>query len=291
MPPPARGRERISKRSSGPLQRAASKAKAGVNGGHYLTDWCKRYMKVIIYIMLFLTAISAAAQPDRRDVRRGNRDYKKENWKEAEIEYRKGIVKDSLSVAANYNLAADLYRQNNPQEAQKVLDRIKDVAPATENAADYYYNLGDVAIANQDWQSAVTAFEQSLLRNPGDLDAKENYIYAKKKLQQQQNQQDQQQNDQNQDNQNQDNKDQNQDRNDQNKDDQDQNKDQQDRNQDNQNQDRNQQDQQQGQQPKITPQAAQQMLQAIQAKEKETQEKVKKEKAAALQSRQKERNW
>ena len=231
--------------------------------------------------MLFLTAISAAAQPDKRDVRRGNRDYKKENWKEAEIEYRKGIVKDSLSVAANYNLAADLYRQNNPQEAQKVLDRIKEVAPATENAADYYYNLGDVAIANQDWQTAVTAFEESLLRNPGDLNAKENYIYAKKKLQQQQNQQNQQQNDQNPDNQ-----DQNQDRNDQNQDNQnqDQNKDQQDQNKD-------QQDRQQDQQPKITPQAAQQMLQAIQAKEKETQEKVKKEKAAALQSRQKERNW
>ena len=233
--------------------------------------------------MLFLTAISAAAQPDKRDVRRGNRDYKKENWKEAEIEYRKGIVKDSLSVAANYNLAADLYRQNNPQEAQKVLDRIKEVAPATENAADYYYNLGDVAIANQDWQTAVTAFEESLLRNPGDMNAKENYIYAKKKLQQQQNQQNQQQNDQNQDNQ-----DQNQDRNDQNKDNQDQNKDQQDQNQD---QNKDQQDRQQDQQPKITPQAAQQMLQAIQAKEKETQEKVKKEKAAALQSRQKDRNW
>ena len=233
--------------------------------------------------MLFLTAITAAAQPDKRDVRRGNRDYKKENWKEAEIEYRKGIVKDSLSVAANYNLAADLYRQNNPQEAQKVLDRIKEVAPATENAADYYYNLGDVAIANQDWQTAVTAFEESLLRNPGDMNAKENYIYAKKKLQQQQNQQNQQQNDQNQDNQ-----DQNQDRNDQNKDNQDQNKDQQDQNQD---QNKDQQDRQQDQQPKITPQAAQQMLQAIQAKEKETQEKVEKEKAAALQSRQKDRNW
>ena len=235
--------------------------------------------------MLFLTAISAAAQPDKRDVRRGNRDYKKENWKEAEIEYRKGIVKDSLSVAANYNLAADLYRQNNPQEAQKVLDRIKEVAPATENAADYYYNLGDVAIANQDWQTAVTAFEESLLRNPGDVNAKENYIYAKKKLQQQQNQQNQQQNDQNQDNQ-----DQNQDRNDQNKDNQDQNQDNQNQDQ-NKDQNKNQQDGQQEQQPKITPQAAQQMLQAIQAKEKETQEKVKKEKAAALQSRQKDRNW
>ena len=33
------------------------------------------------------------------------------------------------------------------------------------------------------------------------------------------------------------------------------------------------------------------MLQAIQAKEKETQEKVKKQKAEALKSRQKEKNW
>ena len=251
-------------------------------------------MNKIVYILvgvLSLVAMEASAQVDKRDVRRGNRDYKKENYKEAEIEYRKAIVKDSLSVAANYNLAADLYRQGNAQEAQKVLDRIKDVAPATENAADYYYNLGDVAIANQDWQGAVNAFEQSLLRNPGDLDAKENYIYAKKKLeqQQQQQQQDQQNQDQNQDNQDQ-NNDQNKD-DDKNDDQQDQNKDQQnDQNdQKDQNKDQNQQDQ--GQQPKITPQAAQQMLQAIQAKEKETQDKVNKEKAKALQSRQKDRNW
>ena len=242
-------------------------------------------------MLLALLSVNAAGQIDKRDVRRGNRDYKKENYKDAEIEYRKAIVKDSLSVAANYNLAADLYRQNNSQEAQKVLDRIKDVAPASESASDYYYNLGDIAIANQDWQTAVTAFEESLLRNPADLDAKENYIYAKKKLQQQQQQQQNQQNNQNQnnqDNQNDQNQDQNQQNNDQNQDDK---KDQDQQNDQNQNNDQNDQDQQQGQQPKITPQAAQQMLQAIQAKEKETQEKVKKEKAKALQSRQKDRNW
>ena len=38
-------------------------------------------------------------------------------------------------------------------------------------------------------------------------------------------------------------------------------------------------------------QQAQQMLRAIQAKEKETQDKVDKEKAAALKSREKEKNW
>ena len=250
-------------------------------------------MKRLIYILLLaFLSVNAAGQIDKRDVRRGNRDYKKENYKDAEIEYRKAIVKDSLSVAANYNLAADLYRQNNSQEAQKVLDRIKEVAPASENASDYYYNLGDIAIANQDWQTAVTAFEESLLRNPADLDAKENYIYAKKKLQQQQQQQNQQnnQNQNNQDNQNDQNQDQNQQNNDQNQDDKKDQDQQNDQNQNNDQNDQNQQ-QQQGQQPKITPQAAQQMLQAIQAKEKETQEKVNKERAEALKSRQKEKNW
>ena len=256
-------------------------------------------------MLLLLVAISAAGQEDKRDVRRGNRDYKKGEFAEAEIDYRKGIVKDTLSVPANYNLASSLYRQNKAKEALEVLQKqsVKELAADSQYGADYFYNLGDAAIAMEDWQTAVDALEESLLRNPGDLDAKENYIYAKKKLEQQQqqqqndqNQNDKNQNDQNQDQQNKDNKDDNKDQNkdqqnkDQNKDQQDQKKDQQDQNKDQQDQNKDNKDQQ-GQQPKISPQAAQQMLQAIQAKEKETQEKVKKEKAAALQSRQKERNW
>ncbi len=260
-------------------------------------------MKRVLYILLtflfvFGGVAPAGAQVDRRDVRKGNRDFKKENYREAEIDYRKALVKDSLSLAANYNLANTLYKEGNHEQAGKCLETVKDIAPASASAADYYFNLGDVAIAREDWQGAVDAFKESLLRNTGDLQAKENYIYAKKKLEDQQNQQDQnqqdqnQQNDQNQNDQNQDQNDQNQnqDQNDQNQnrqnDQQNQNNDQ---NQDNQNdQDRQ---NQQGQQPKISPQAAQQMLQAIQAKEKETQEKVNKQKAEALKSRQKEKNW
>lgn len=267
----------------------------------------KIYRYILSVSLLCASVLCSMAQEDVRDVRRGNRDFKKENYREADIDYRKALVKDSTSVAANYNLANTLYRQGDMEQARKMLDRVKETAPATEAAADYYYNLGDVAIAQQDWQTAVDALEQSLLRNPGDLQAKENYIYARKKLQEQQNQQqnnqDQQndQNDQNKDQQ--DNKDaqQNQDKNDdQNKnndDRQDQKNDRQDnQDQNNDQQQDQQQDQQkpqqsQGEQPKISPQAAQQMLQAIQAKEKETQDKVNKEKAAALKARQKDKNW
>lgn len=171
---------------------------------------------------------------------------------------------------------------------------------ASPDGAQYFYNLGSVAIAQQDWKTAVESLQLSLLMNPDDLNAKENYIYAKKKLEDQQQNQNQNQDNQDQNNQNnQDNQnDQNQD---QNQDNQDQQQDQNDRNQD-QNDDQNQNDQsqddqdqqqdnRQGEQPQITPQAAQQMLQAIQAKEKETQDKVNKARAAAVESRQKEKNW
>ena len=251
----------------------------------------KQYRYIILVAVTFLMGVSAMAQVDKKDVRRGNRDFRKENFREAEIDYRKALVKDSMSVAANYNLASTLYREGDYAQAMQTLERVKDVAPMSPASADYYFNLGDAALQQQDYQKAVEAFGESLIRRPDDLQAKENFIYAKKKLQDQQQNQQNQNNDQNQDNQD------NQDQNDQNRnkdqDDQDQQNDQDknDQNQD-QNQDQNDQPQQsQGQQPKISPQAAQQMLQAIQAKEKETQDKVNKQKAEALKSRQKEKNW
>lgn len=238
----------------------------------------KKY--ILIIFLLPLAMSSAWSQEDRSDVRKGNRDYRKENWREAEIDYRKALVKDSMSVAATYNLASTLYREGDPASAQKVLEGRKDVAAASANAADYFYNLGDAALANKDYQTAVDAFKESLLLNPGDLNAKENYIYAKKKLE------DQRQNQQNQQNQNDRNQQNDQDK----KDDKKENEDQQPPKQQPQDKpDNNRQEQQQ--EPKISPQAAQQMLQAIQEKEKETQDKVKKEKAKALNSRQKEKNW
>ena len=252
----------------------------------------KSFRYILVVSMLLSVALTASAQVDRHDVRAGNRKFRKDNWKEADISYRKALVKDSTSVAANYNLANTLYRQENYEEAEKLMKKIGDNASASANAADYWYNTGDIAIAKKDWQGAVNAFKEALLKNPSDMDAKENYIYAKKMLENQQkngggNGDGQDNQDQNKNGQDQ-NKDQN---NDQNNDGQ--NKDQAQNQNQNQNNGQGNGNQQppQGQEGKISPQQAQQMLRAIQAKEKETQDKVNKEKADALKSRQKEKNW
>ena len=238
-------------------------------------------MKRYLLILLMLCSLPAFAQADRHDVRAGNRKFRGGRFQEAEIDYRKAALKDSTSLHAQYNLASALYRQENWQGASEALAKVKDRPDLT---AAVHYNAGDAALQQKDYRAAVDAFRQALLLDPADLDAKENYIYAKKMLENQQNggggdnQQDQNQDQQNQDQ----NKDQDQDQN-QDQQNQDQNQ------QDQQNQD--QQDQQQDQQPQISPQQAQQMLRAIQAKEQETQDKVNREKAALLKSRQKEKNW
>lgn len=225
---------------------------------------------VTVLLVLLLNAASAFAQADRHDVRQGNRYFEKGDFGEAELAYRKGLVKDSLSTAARYNLASSLYRQENYDGAKEIMGSFD----GQEVSADIHYNTGDIALQLKDYAAAVEAFRQSLLQNPGDLDAKENYIYAKKMLENQQNGGRGEQ--------------ENQDDND---------------GQDDQNQSGQQPQPQPGQddgdggddgsgnEASISPQQAQQMLNAVQAREEQTRDKVDREKAAALKSRQKEKNW
>ena len=239
--------------------------------------------RLMILILALVSAVTVSAQTDRKEVRAGNKAFRKGDFRKSEIDYRKAVLKDSLSVAAQYNLASSLYRQDDYEGAQKALSSIAETVSGIETAgtkADFYFNQGDVALAQKDYASAVKSFRQSLLLRPDDMDAKENYIYAKEMLRQSQDNQGGQDGDnsQNQDNQN-NNKDNNQQ---QNNDNQQQN---------NQNQQNPQDQNNAAAEGNISRQQARQMLNAIQAKEKETQDKVKKEKAEMLKSRQKEKNW
>ena len=241
--------------------------------------------RLMILILALVSAVTVSAQTDRKEVRAGNRAFRKGDFRKSEIDYRRAVLKDSLSVAAQYNLASSLYRQDDYEGAQKALSSIAETVSgieAAETKADFYFNQGDVALAQKDYASAVKSFRQSLLLRPDDMDAKENYIYAKEMLRQSQDNQGGQDGDnsQNQDDQNnQNNQDNNQQQNNNNQ------------QQNNQNQQNPQDQNNAAAEGNISRQQARQMLNAIQAKEKETQDKVKKEKAEMLKSRQKEKNW
>lgn len=260
-------------------------------------------IELIFIAFVFCVTLFAQAPADRSQVRKGNRAYNLGKLAQAEDLYHKALSLDSNSVAANYNLANTLYKEEKYADAEKFIDKAEAAAVADPSlkSDDIYFNKGNLALQQKNYSTAVEAFKQSLLRNPGDMDARESYIYAKKMLQDQQNNQ-------NQNNQNQQNQNQNQDKNnqDQNKDqqnqnqnqDQNQNKQDQDQNKQDQNQDQNQdknQDQQDRQQSpsagQLSKEAMEQMLKANEAKEKQTQEKVKEQEAMRMKSRQKDKNW
>ena len=237
---------------------------------------------VAVLILMLASPVMLQAQSDRSEVRAGNRDFRKGEFREAELDYKRALVEDSTSITAKYNLGNALYRTESYSEAELYLkglgDSLKSVSPS--RASDCFHNSGNLALKQKKYQEAVDAYKESLRLEPDNFETKSNLAYAQKMLKEQQQQQ-QQQNQ----NQQQDQKDQQ---------DQDQNKEQDQQNQDNkqdQNQDQQNQQQQQQDQPQITPQAAQQMLQAIEDKEKQTQDKVKKAKAEQQKSKEKEKNW
>ena len=131
--------------------------------------------------------------------RKGNGLYKEGNYKEAEVEYRKALIKDSLSLAGNYNLANVMMQQEDAANAELIYGKLGDtiskmpqeidwknnsvkVEKKNTLAPDYYHNLGNSFLAQKRYQEAVDAYKNALRRNPGDNETRENYIYAKKEL-------------------------------------------------------------------------------------------------------------
>ena len=223
---------------------------------------------------------------ERVCLRQGNKLYEKTRYAEAEVEYRKALQANPSSEKAQFNLATSLMRQgsvtaqsddkNNPMnQAEQLLTNLAKGAQDKQLRGKACYDLGNIAYGRQDYGKAVEFYKHALRCNPDDDQARHNLRLAQlKKQQQDQNKDNKDQNkDQNQDQ----NKDQNKDQDKQNQDqNQDKNKDQQDQDKQNQNQNQNQDQQQQKQQQQggMSQQNAEQVLKAMQDRERATQQRI-----------------
>lgn len=160
----------------------------------------KRIYPILLLAAVLLGAQSVWAQQESRDVRRGNKQYEKENYSEAEVNYRRGLDKNDKSFEAHYNLGDALFRQEKYPEAleqytlaEKQLrsNDGKESKKVKERLAATYHNIGNACFAQQQYDKAVAAYQESLRRNPKDNDTRYNLVKAMQQLQQQQQQQNQ----------------------------------------------------------------------------------------------------
>lgn len=264
--------------------------------------------KLILLLLSFVSLLPAFAdgnsvdtstRKERNYIRQGNALYNEKRFAEAEVAYRKALEENAASEVAMYNLATSLIRQagsadpnsgNNPmQEASSILQNLARYAQQSSIAEKAYYNMGNMAFNQQQYDQAINMYKGALRKNPDNDKARQNLRLAQLKRQEQQNQdqnqdqdkQDQNQQDQQQDKQDQQNQDQNQDQ------DKDQNK------QPNQDKKDEQKQQPQQQQGSISNENANKILKAMENEENATRRKVQEQQKneAASSSRVRGKQW
>lgn len=231
-------------------------------------------IRIIIAILsLFLAPSSVLfAQKEASDVRRGNREYNKQNYTEAEVNYRRGLEKNKNGYEAHYNLGDALFKQDKYADAQAEFETAAKMLDKKEDKTRYakaMHNIGNCQFAQQQYDKAVAAYQESLRANPADNDTRYNLVKSMQMMQQQQQQQ--QHNQQNQD--------------------QKQDQQQQQQNQQNQDQKQDQQEQQQQQEQnddQMDKETAEQILQALEQDEQDTQEKMQRQQG---KKRRVEKEW
>lgn len=216
-------------------------------------------------LVLFLALPVLLHGQDRRHLRQGNKLYQDEKFTDAEIRYRQSLEENPQNIKGMFNLGNALYRQGRFDEAAELFGGLSQFAPGEREKAFAYHNLGNTFLQSQKYAESVEAYKNALRINPDDEQTRHNLAYAMRLLQEQPPQ--------DQDGEGDDEKDQEKD--------QDKNKDQQ------------QDQQQQQQQPRpdqISAQDAERILDALNQKEQNVQEDLKRDQTQRAPVRH-EREW
>lgn len=150
-------------------------------------------MKKVNLIILLSCFVSLSAQQTKINKESnnltldGNIEYVEDNLIEAEALYRKSISKDSMNLAAKYNLGNSFYSNKLNEEA------LNQYRLSIKNSNDKstlhksYHNLGNLYMQSEDYQNAMDSFKNALLNNPEDDETRYNYVLAKELLKNQDN--------------------------------------------------------------------------------------------------------
>ena len=140
----------------------------------------------IVCLFAFLTA-SAQQMPERRQVRMGNRNYNRGDYAKSIDRYSRAWELAPGSFEAGYDLGNALYKAEMFDKAEQTMTRTAaDTLRTAEERAWAYYNLGNAQFQQQKYKEALESYRQSLRLDPTDMETKYNYAYTKKLLDDQQ---------------------------------------------------------------------------------------------------------
>ena len=148
---------------------------------------------ILILLALLVLLLATACSPSKVEKlnKEGNDAFTQQAFQEALVAYQTAQIEDPELAEPYYNAANALYRQGAYADALKQMQMALSFADQEELAQAGFYNLGNSSYNQQDLQTAVASYTESLLIDPDDQDAKYNLELALQQLQQQQNEEQQ----------------------------------------------------------------------------------------------------
>lgn len=216
-------------------------------------------------MMISFCASKLMAQKENVSIKKGNRLYKEQKFDDSKKAYQKALEQSPDNASANYNMGNANFRKNSFDDAAKSYDAAAKNATDNGTKERSLYNKGVASIKQQKLEESIDAWKDALKLDPADEEARDNLIKALRELKNKQQQQQQKKDDKKKDDKKQDNKDQK-------KQDQDQ-----------------QQQPPQPQKSRLTKQQVEQLLKALQQKEKDVQDKMNQNKVRSLS--QPDKDW
>lgn len=228
----------------------------------------------ILFACVIVVGLTSCGQTENDHIRIGNKLYADSVLDKAQVEFQKALEINPKSAIAHYNMGNALKEQNILDKAYESYGHAIANELNESRLADSYHNMGVVKQDSQKFEEAIDNYKKSLRINPHDDESRYNLVLCQHQLQkQQQNQQNQNDNNQ-------------QDKDEENKNQQKQDQQKQD------NEKQNNEQQQQKQDPnQMSKENAEQLLNAVMQKEKDTQEQVKKAQQLNASRRQLEKQW
>ena len=143
----------------------------------------KRYLILLIVFLLTAVSVSAQKYPERSLVRKGNRAYDRGRTELSIDRYTKALEAAPGNWEALYDLGNALAAAERSDKAEETLRAAAaDTLRSSDDRAEAYFNLGNVQLAQQKLQDALESYKNSLRMNPADEQAKYNYVYVKRLL-------------------------------------------------------------------------------------------------------------
>lgn len=140
-------------------------------------------MKRVLIFLLACSFHTASASIFDFKLWQADSKLNKEKYSAAINDYLKIQAKDPNNQRLNYNLGIGLYRKGNYENAQFNFMQAAKSAKEPILKEKAFYNLGNSFFQQEDYKSAINAYEEALKIDPKDEDAEFNLELAKKKLQ------------------------------------------------------------------------------------------------------------